>query len=184
MKTLKKYSNETLCEDINLKNTYSNILESQSLKKIIISIGVKETILTANKILYPLLILELISGQKPCQTKARKSIANFKLREGKVIGCKVSLRKEKMYAFLEKFIHVILPQLTETSTLKYNNKKNNNSITLGIKDCSIFPELENQYDLLTEIYGLNINFVSSSKIQSKDNLFFSGFKIPFKRKGE
>jgi large subunit ribosomal protein L5 len=180
MKTIKKYSNSILKTDLLLKNINKNVLEAPILSKIVISSGVKDANSNSNKILVPLLILNLITGQNPFYTKAKKSIANFKLRKGKIIGCKVTLRKNNMNKFFEKFVHVILPQLSELKDLKYKNSKGKNSITIGIEDCSVFPELENQFELINKIYGVNISIFLKNRNLNKDNLFFSGLKIPFK----
>ena len=85
-----------------------------------------------------------------------------------------------MNKFFEKFVHVILPQLSELKDLKYKNSKGKNSITIGIEDCSVFPELENQFELINKIYGVNISIFLKNRNLNKDNLFFSGLKIPFK----
>jgi large subunit ribosomal protein L5 len=179
MKILKNYETNNLIIDFALKNKIKNIFESPQLEKIIISCGVKDTLINSNKILYPLLILKLITGQKPKITQARKSIANFKLREGKIIGCKVTLRGHFMHTFIQKFIYIILPQLIENKTFKYKNRKSTKAFSIGISDCSVFPELDNQYELINNIYGMNITFVLKGKSLQKDNLFLSGMKIPF-----
>ena len=108
MKTLKNYCKNQVLEDTILKKNSLNIYEGPSLKKIVISIGVKESNINTNKILNPLIILLLITGQQPTITKARRSIANFKLREGKIIGCKITIRGQQMYNFLEK-MKTVLP---------------------------------------------------------------------------
>lgn len=178
MKTIKNYCETDLKTDILLKKTKKNVFEGASLNKIIINIGVKDANINANKILAPLLITKLLTQQQPLFTKAKKSIANFKLREGKIIGCKATLRKENMNNFLEKFIHIIIPQL-ENKTLRFKNRRAKNHISLGITDCNIFPELDNQYETLTNLSGVEITFYSKEKKLNIDNLFFSGLKIKF-----
>jgi len=180
MKTIQQYSNTILKTDYLLKNSKKNVLQGPKINKVTLNIGVREANINSSKILIPLLILKVLSGEKPKPTKARKSIANFKLREGKIIGCKKTLRGPSMHFFLENFVHVILPILFESKTLKYKINKGTNSLTIGIKDCSIFPELENQYDLLKSIVGFNVTINYKENINNKDNLFFSGLKIPFK----
>jgi large subunit ribosomal protein L5 len=147
------------------------------IDKVSISLSNKEVIVNSNKLFIPLMLLKLITGQKPQITKAKKSIAQFKLREGKALGCKVTLRGEKMYSFLDKIFYIILPQIFEIKTKKI--KSNLNSLSIGIEDLSIFPELESQYDLLKTIQGANINItLKNNKFQKISNDLFSGLKIP------
>lgn len=179
MQTLKSYCKKQLFEDLLIKKNKKNIYEGPDLKKIVISIGVKEANINTNKILNSLTTLLLITGQQPSITKARRSIANFKLREGKIIGCKITLRGQQMYNFLEKFIHIILPQLTDLKLLRYKNRRSTNHLSLGIQDCSLFPELENQYDLLSNIHGMNVDLYSKERELNTKNIFFSGLKFKF-----
>jgi len=179
MKTIKNYCNTDLKTDILLKKNKKNVFEGSKINKIIINIGVKDANINANKILAPLLITKMLTQQQPLLTKAKKSIANFKLREGKIIGCKTTLRNKNMDSFLEKLVHIIIPQITDNKFLRYKNRRNKNHITLGLNDCLIFPELENQYDLLTSLSGVEITISSEEKTLNKDNLFFSGLKIKF-----
>jgi large subunit ribosomal protein L5 len=180
MKTIKNYYESNLVEDMLLKKNAINVCKRPSLTKIVLNIGVKEANLNNNKILTALLILILITGQQPVTTKAKRSVANFKLREGRIIGCKVTLRGRQMYNFLEKFIHIITPQLAnEKKSFRYKNRKETNHISLGISDCTIFPELDNQYNLISNIHGMNIDISMRDFELSKKNLFFSGLKLKF-----
>jgi len=179
MEISKIYKANNIDKDLSLKLINRNNLETNKLEKIIISCGVKETLVNSNNILYPLTILELITNQKPIVTKAKKSVANFKLREGKIIGCKVTLRKQKMFSFLDKLLFIVLPQISDLKITKYKTKKPTNQFSIGLKDCSAFPEIENQYDLLNKPFGINITFVTKGKYLQEDNLIFSGFKLPF-----
>jgi large subunit ribosomal protein L5 len=179
MTTIKNYFETDLQTDLLLKKTKKNAFEAVKLEKIILNAGVKDANTTSNKILPALLIMKLITHQQPIYTKARKSIANFKLREGKIIGCKTTLRNKNMYNFLEKIVHLVIPQQTEVKNYKYKNRRPNNSITFGVPDANIFPEMENQFELFNKITGLNITLCSLDKKLNKDNLIFSGFKIKF-----
>ena len=179
MTTIKNYCKTDLKTDILLKKNKKNVFEGATMEKIVINIGVKDANINANKILAPLLITKMLTNQQPSLTKAKKSIANFRLREGKIIGCKATLRNKNMNNFLEKLIHIVLPQVIESKTLRYKNRRNKNHITLGLNDCIIFPELENQYDLLTNLSGIEITLCSKEKSTNADNLFFSGLKIKF-----
>ena len=179
MKTLKYYCKNQILEDVLLKKNRLNIHQGPNLEKITVSIGVKEANINTNKILPTLTTLFLITGQQPTVTKARKSIANFKLRQGKIIGCKVTLRGQQMYSFLEKFIHIVLPQANDFKSLRYKNRKSTNHLTIGIKDCNLFPELDNQYELISNIYGLNLDFHIKELTLNKKNTYLSALKIKF-----
>jgi|TARA_B110000971_G_scaffold178870_1_gene184922 large subunit ribosomal protein L5 len=177
--TIKSYFEKDLKTDILLKTNYKNVFEGPTLNKIVLNVGVKEANVNLNKILIPMLVSKLLTQQQPTFTKAHKSIANFKLREGKIIGCKVTLRNKNKNNFLEKLVHIVIPQLAEHSKLRYKNRRPSNDINLGIEDCNFFFELENQYDTITEIIGINININSKEKKQNKDNLLYSGLKFKF-----
>ncbi len=177
IKSIKHYKNNQLFRDLLLKKTLKNAMNHPKMDKILISLTNKEVLTNSNKLFIPLMLLKLISGQKPKITTARKSIAQFKLREGKAIGCKVTLRKEMMYSLLDKIIYILLPQIIEVKTKKI--KTNFNSLNIGIEDLSIFSELENQYELLKNTQGLNITLVlKNNKSKIIPNYFFSGIKIP------
>jgi large subunit ribosomal protein L5 len=151
------------------------------LDKISINLSNKEALTNSNRLFIPLMLLKLITGQKPKITKARRSIAQFKLREGKAIGCKVTLRNEAMYLFLDKLLYTILPQIIEVKAKKF--KFNLNSLSIGIEDVSVFSELENQYELLKNTQGLNISIIlKNNRSNTKASLIFSGLKLPTSNK--
>jgi len=177
IKSIKHFKNNQLFRDLLLKKTAKNTMNHPKIDKILISLTNKEVLINSNKLFVPLMLLKLISGQKPKITKAKKSIAQFKLREGKAIGCKVTLRNEIMYSLLDKIIYSLLPQIIEIKTKKI--KSNFNSLNIGIEDLSIFSELENQYELLKNIQGVNITLVlKNNKSRSIPNYFFSSIKLP------
>jgi large subunit ribosomal protein L5 len=177
IKSIKHYKNNQLFRDLLLKKQTKNVMNHPKLDKIVISLSNKDVLINSNKLFIPLMLLKLITGQKPKITKANKSIAQFKLREGKAIGCKVTLRNESMYSLLDKVIYNILPQIIEVKTKKL--KTNFNSLNIGIEDLSIFSELESQYELLKNTQGFNITLVlKNTKSKTSANYFFSGLKIP------
>ena len=179
MTTIQNYFETDLQTDLLLKKTKKNVFQAITLNKITLNNGVKEANTTANKILPALTIMKLVAHQQPIFTKARKSIANFKLREGKIIGCKVTLRSNKMYSFLEKVIHLVIPQISDTLNIKYKNRRPRNFITIGLTDTSVFPEMENQFDLFQKTPGLDFIICYQDTNLNKDNLVLSGFKIKF-----
>ena len=176
----KHYRNAQIERDLVFKSISQNAMEIASLNKVSLSLSHKEALKNSNQLLTPLVLMNLISGQKPSLTKSKKSIAQFKLREGKVLGSKVSLRNQYLDIFLEKFLYLILPQVLENIQTKI--KLNRNSINLGIQDLSIFPELENQYELLKKTQGLNINMNlrNQTKNPRMPFYFFSSLKLPLK----
>lgn len=177
IKSVKHFKNNQLFRDLLLKKTTKNVMNHPKMDKISISLTNKEVLINSNKLFVPLMLLKLITGQKPKITKAKKSIAQFKLREGKAIGCKVTLRKKIMYSLLDKIIYSLLPQIIEIKTERI--KSNFNSLNIGIEDLSIFSELENQYELLKNIQGINITLIlKNNKSRNVSNFFFSGLKIP------
>jgi len=153
-------------------------MELPRLDNISLSLSQKEALINSNKLLTPLFLINLISGQKPFITKSKKSIAQFKLRKGKAIGCKVNLRNDNLFIFLEKLLYIILPQIIETRADKL--KMNKTSINIGIEDISIFTELESQYDLLKNTQGLTISLNLGNKIKNTQIpfYFFSSLKMP------
>ena len=179
MRTIQNYCETDLKTDILLKRNQKNVFQGIKIEKIILNFGVKEANFNLNKILPPLLISKLLTQQQPVYTKAKKSIANFKLRAGKTIGCKVTLRGPLKNSFFEKFIHIVLPQIIESKRISYKNRSPKNNLTFGIEDSNVFPELENQYDLFPKISGMEITIASKEDKKSKDNLLFSGLKINF-----
>ena len=175
IKSIKHYKSTLLNRDLMLKSTYKNVMETPNFDKITISLSHKEALINSNKLLIPLILIKLITGQKSKITKSKKSVSQFKLREGKAIGCKVNLRNDALYSFIDKFIFIILPQLLENQGKK--TKINGNSINIGIEDISIFPELESQYELLRSTQGINIT-INLKPSKRKHYPFFSGIKIP------
>ena len=123
--------------------------------------------------------LELISGQKPVITKARKSIAGFKVREGQSIGCKVTLRGENMYVFLEKLIKISLPRVRDFRGISPKAFDGRGNYTLGIKDQLIFPEID--YDNVVKLRGMDIVFVTTAKTNEEALELLKGFGLPFRK---
>nr|AST08893.1 50S ribosomal protein L5 [Micractinium conductrix] len=193
--TKKYYENIVAC-DLILKQNYTNIMQLARLEKISLNTTSKNYVNDKKHILFTLAALELISGQKPQLTYARKSISNFKIRQHQILGCKVILRENLMYGFLDKLSKIIFPRCTKEMSLisDYTQKKhispskNSRTHTFGLKNLMIFPELENHYQLVDNFRGITLTFVLSDFKQKKasscrDNskeivLLLSGFQIP------
>ena len=179
MSTFKELYNKEIANSLMKKFNYSSIMEVPKLEKIVINMGVGEGSHDAKFIEAAVKDLETITGQKPVVTKARKSIAGFKLREGQVIGTKVTLRGENMYNFMEKLIKVSLPRVRDFRGLSRNSFDGRGNYTLGIKEQIIFPEIE--YDQVLKVRGMDIVFVTTAKTNEEALELLSGFGMPFRK---
>lgn len=173
-----KYVNE-IVPSLMQKYNYTSVMQALKLEKIVINIGVGDA--TTNSKLLDAAVneLELITGAKPVVTKAKKSIAGFKLREGQAIGCKVTLRGEKMYTFLEKLIRISLPRVRDFRGVSPKAFDGRGNYTLGIKEQMIFTEIE--YDNIVKSRGMDIVFVTSAKTNEEAFDLLNGIGIPFRK---
>ena len=173
-----KYVNE-IVPSLMQKYNYTSVMQVPKLEKIVINIGVGDA--TTNSKLLDAAVneLELITGAKPVVTKAKKSIAGFKLREGQAIGCKVTLRGEKMYTFLEKLIRISLPRVRDFRGVSPKAFDGRGNYTLGIKEQMIFTEIE--YDNIVKSRGMDIAFVTSAKTNEEAFDLLNGIGIPFRK---
>lgn len=173
-----KYVNE-IVPSLMQKYNYTSVMQTPKLEKIVINIGVGDA--TTNSKLLDAAVneLELITGAKPVVTKAKKSIAGFKLREGQAIGCKVTLRGEKMYTFLEKLIRISLPRVRDFRGVSPKAFDGRGNYTLGIKEQMIFTEIE--YDNIVKSRGMDIVFVTSAKTNEEAFDLLNGIGIPFRK---
>ena len=173
-----KYVNE-IVPSLMQKYNYTSVMQAPKLEKIVINIGVGDA--TTNSKLLDAAVneLELITGAKTVVTKAKKSIAGFKLREGQAIGCKVTLRGEKMYTFLEKLIRISLPRVRDFRGVSPKAFDGRGNYTLGIKEQMIFTEIE--YDNIVKSRGMDIVFVTSAKTNEEAFDLLNGIGIPFRK---
>ena len=172
-----KYLNEVV-PSLKEKHGYKSIMQVPKLEKIVINIGVGEGHADEKYIEAALKDLEAITGQKAVITKAHKSIAGFKIREGQPIGVKTTLRGEKMYIFLEKLIRVALPRVRDFRGVSKNAFDGHGNYTLGIKEQLIFPEIV--YDNILKIRGMDIVMVTTAHTNEEAKALLAGFKMPFK----
>ena len=172
-----KYLNEII-PSLTSKYNYKTIMEVPKLEKIVINIGVGDA--TSNSKLLEAAVkeLELISGQKPVITKAKKSIAGFKIREGMEIGCKVTLRSEKMYDFVERLFTVALPRVRDFKGLSPNSFDGRGNYTMGVKEQLIFPEIE--YDKIDKTRGMDIVFVTTANTDEEARELLAALGMPFR----
>ena len=169
----KKEITSTLKEKFN----YKNDLEIPKLEKIVINMGVGEAVKDSKKIEVAVNELAAISGQKPIVTKSKKANASFKLREGMPIGVKVTLRKNKMYEFVDRFVNIALPRVRDFRGVNPKSFDGNGNYSLGLKEQFVFPEIE--YDNVDSVRGMDIIFVTSAKTDDEGKELLSGFDFPF-----
>ncbi|MCR5466595.1 MAG: 50S ribosomal protein L5 [Lachnospiraceae bacterium] len=156
---------------------YKNVMEIPKLDKIVINMGVGEAKENAKALESAVKDLEIISGQKPVITKAKKSIANFKIREGLAIGCKVTLRSDKMYEFADRLINLALPRVRDFRGVNPNAFDGRGNYALGVKEQLIFPEIE--YDKVDKVRGMDVIFVTTAKTDEEARELLRLFGMPF-----
>ena len=172
-----KYENEVVPALIK-EFKYKSIMAVPRLEKVILNMGLGEAIYNIKVIDSGVEELKLISGQKPVVTKAKKSIAGFKLREGMPIGCRVTLRHEKMYDFLDKLFNVALPRVRDFRGLPDKIFDGRANCSIGIKEQIIFPEIE--YDKIDKVKGLNISIVTTAKTDVEGHFLLKLLGMPFR----
>jgi large subunit ribosomal protein L5 len=172
-----KYENEVVPALIKEFN-YTSIMAVPRLEKVILNMGLGEAIFNIKVIDSGVEELKLIAGQKPVITKAKKSIAGFKLREGMPIGCRVTLRHEKMYDFLDKLFNVAFPRVRDFRGLSDKIFDGRANCSIGIKEQIIFPEIE--YDKIDKIKGLNISIVTTGKTDAEGHFLLKLLGMPFR----
>jgi large subunit ribosomal protein L5 len=157
---------------------YSNPMEVPKLEKIVINMGVGEAAGDQKKLDAAVSDLTLISGQKPVKTKAKKAIAGFKIREGQAIGCKVTLRKERMYEFLDRLVTIALPRVRDFRGIPGNRGfDGRGNYALGLKEQIVFPEII--YDKVDTVRGMDIVFVTTAKTDKEAKALLKAFQLPF-----
>jgi len=158
---------------------YKNINQVPSLKKITINMGLGDAVQDVKIIDKAVEELALITGQKPVVTKARNSIASFKLREGMPIGCAVTLRGARMYEFLDRLVNAVLPRLRDFRGISPNGFDGRGNYTLGLKDQGVFPEIP--YDKIDKARGMNITVVTTAESDEEGKSLLTAFGMPFRR---
>lgn len=178
MSTLKELYNKEIIPSLMKEYNYKTVMQVPKLEKIVINMGVGEGAREDKFIDAAVEDLKTITGQKPVVTKARKSIAGFKLREGQTIGAKVTLRNENMYDFMEKLIKVALPRVRDFRGVSNHAFDGHGNYTLGIKEQLIFPEIE--YDNILKIRGMDIVFVTTANTNKEAESLLKAFGMPFR----
>ena len=156
---------------------YKSVMEVPHVEKVVINIGVGDAITNAKLLDEAVEELTLISGQKPIVTTAKKSIAGFKVREGQAIGCKVTLRGERMYEFLDKLVSISLPRVRDFRGVPKNSFDGRGNYTLGVKEQLIFPEID--FDKVAKLRGMDIAFVTTAKTDEEGRALLTELGMPF-----
>lgn len=177
MSRLKETYQNEIVDAMIKKFGYKNIMEVPKFDKIVINMGVGEAKENAKILESAMKDLEIIAGQKPITTKAKNSIANFKIREGMPIGCKVTLRGEKMYEFLDRLVNLALPRVRDFRGVNPNAFDGRGNYALGIKEQLIFPEIE--YDKVDKVRGMDIIFVTTANTDEEARELLTQFNMPF-----
>lgn len=172
------YSNEVVAA-MEKKFGYKNALQVPKLDKIVINMGVGEAKENAKILESAMKDMEIIAGQKAVITKAKNSIANFKIRQGMPIGCKVTLRGEKMYEFLDRLVNLALPRVRDFRGVSANSFDGRGNYALGIKEQIIFPEIE--FDKVDKVRGMDIIFVTTAKTDEEARELLALFNMPFQK---
>ena len=176
---LKETYNNEIVAAMTAKFGYKNIMQVPKLEKIVINMGIGEAKENVKILESAMKDLEIIAGQKPIQTRAKKSVANFKIREGMPIGCKVTLRGDRMYEFLDRLVNLALPRVRDFRGVNPNAFDGRGNYALGIKEQLIFPEIE--YDKVDKIRGMDVIFVTTAKTDEEARELLTQFNMPFAR---
>lgn len=171
---------ETVRAAMQEKFGYKNSMEVPKLDKVVLNVGVGDAVQDKKKIDKVVSEIEAISGQKPVVTRARKSIAGFKLREGMPIGVKVTLRAERMYEFLDRLITIALPRVRDFQGVSPKSFDGRGNYAMGLKEQIVFPEID--YDKVDQIRGLDIVIATTAKTNEEAQELLAGFNMPFKAK--
>ena len=178
-KMLERYQNEAV-PGLKKAFNYKNVMQIPRIQKIVVNIGVGEALENAKALEYAVADLTTVTGQKPIQIKARVSIANFKLREGRIIGTKVTLRGPRMWAFLDRLVNVTLPRVRDFRGVSANAFDGRGNYTLGLKDQLVFPEIE--YDKIDKLRGMEVTIVTTAQNDDEARTLLQLLGMPFSKK--
>jgi len=176
---LKTYFDEVVRKKLSDEFRYKNRLQVPVIEKVVINMGIGEGVNDRKKVEAAANDLTLIAGQKAVITKARKSIATFKVRDGQPIGCKVTLRKTRMYEFVDRLINIALPRVRDFRGLSPKSFDGGGNYTIGIKEHIIFPEID--YDKVADVWGMDITVCTSAKSDDEARALLSAFNFPFRQ---
>jgi large subunit ribosomal protein L5 len=176
MTRLQDHYNKVVRPQLQAEFKYGNVMEVPRLEKIVINMGVGEAVSDSKKVTAAANELMLIAGQKPVVIKARKSVATFKLREGMPVGCKVTLRRDRMYEFLDRLINIALPQVRDFRGLPGKSFDGRGNYAMGLREQIVFPEIE--YDKVDEMRGMDIVVVTTAATDAEAKALLKGLNMP------
>ncbi|MEE2955216.1 MAG: 50S ribosomal protein L5 [Pseudomonadota bacterium] len=176
MTRLRELYDNVVRAEIQSDFNYGNPMEIPKLEKIVVNMGVGEAVIDSKKVDVAANEMSLITGQKPIIIKSKKSVATFKLREGMSVGCKVTLRRDRMYEFLDRLINIALPQVRDFRGLSNKSFDGRGNFALGLKEQIVFPEID--YDAVDEMRGMDIVIVTSAKTDDEAKALLKGFNMP------
>ena len=175
---LKQHYDEVVKDALVKQFGYANIMQVPRLEKVVLNMGVGEAVADSKKVNAAATDLGLIAGQKPVITKARKSIATFKLREGMPIGAKVTLRKSRMYEFIDRLVNIALPRVRDFRGLNPKSFDGRGNYSLGLKEHIIFPEID--YDKVEDVLGMDIIVCTTARNDDEARALLQGLNFPFR----
>jgi large subunit ribosomal protein L5 len=175
---LKEHFARTVTPALMKERGYGNVWQVPRLEKVVLNMGVGEGRDNAKVLDFATADLQLITGQKPIVTRAKKSIASFKLREGMQIGCKVTLRRTRMYEFLDRLVTIALPRVRDFRGIPSRSFDGRGNFAMGLKEQIVFPEID--YDKVDEVRGLNVVIVTTAKSDEEAKVLLEQFDVPFR----
>jgi large subunit ribosomal protein L5 len=178
MSRLQEYYKETVVPQLQEKFGYSNVMEVPRLTKITLNMGVGEAVADKKVMDRAVGDMTAIAGQKPIVTNARKSVASFKIRDGWPVGCKVTLRRERMYEFMDRLVNVAIPRIRDFRGLNRRSFDGNGNYSMGIKEQIMFPEID--YDQIDMIRGMDITITTNAKTDEEALALLQAFNFPFR----
>jgi large subunit ribosomal protein L5 len=178
MARLQEYYRETVVKQLQEQFGYKNVMEIPRLSKISINMGVGEAVGDRKLIDNAVADMTKIAGQKPVITLARKSVASFKLREGWPVGCRVTLRREQMFEFLDRLINIAIPRIRDFRGLNPKSFDGRGNYNMGVREQIIFPEID--YDKIDTLRGLDITFTTTAKTDQEGRALLAAFNFPFR----
>lgn len=178
MARLQEFYQDTVVKQLTKQFDYTSAMQVPRISKITLNMGLGEAVGDKKVIENALSDLEKISGQKPVVTKARKSIATFKIREGWPIGCKVTLRRERMYEFLDRLINIAMPRIRDFRGVSGRSFDGQGNYSMGVREQIIFPEID--YDKIDALRGMDITITTTARSDEEGRALLSAFKFPFR----
>ena len=178
MARLREFYNSTVVPELMKQFNYKSVMEVPRIEKITLNMGVGEAVADKKVMEHAVADLEKIAGQKPVVTVARKSIAGFKIRDNYPVGCKVTLRRDQMFEFLDRLVNVALPRVRDFRGVSGKSFDGRGNYNMGVREQIIFPEIE--YDKIDALRGLNITVTTTAKTDEEAKALLSLFKFPFK----